>query len=297
MPVRVRSYKRFLPRSAVTRAGYSRMSFRNHRVLPPMCTGGGSSLRATSLQTVRPAQPSMPATSGSGSRSSSSPTTSTGTGSVFPCLPHGLRSKDQFKGLRHQAHAVATVFSCGLEFWVFKELVEEDDPLAHHRHQRHLGGSARRHRPPVEHLETRVGKCGRQRRHVQRPPRGGTPSANKSMTPTQGPLSRLSGATPTNAAACRRFNVPNSGGVAKSTTAVMSPTPTTRHNRAILLASEGSAWTSSVIQVCSCSNCRSRQTRCRCSWRRTAGCVMCSHRLCSAMRTLLHLLAARDQVG
>src|SRR6266446_4027043 len=28
-------------------------------------------------------------------------------------------------------HIGATVFSCGLEFWVFKELVEQDDEFAH----------------------------------------------------------------------------------------------------------------------------------------------------------------------
>jgi hypothetical protein len=55
---------------------------------------------------------------------------------------------------------VAPVFSCGLEFWVFKELVEQDDQLAHHGHQGDFGRFTCGIQPPIEHLEARVGKCG-----------------------------------------------------------------------------------------------------------------------------------------
>lgn len=65
------------------------------------------------------------------------------------------------------AAVVATVFSCGLELWVFEELVEQDDALAHHGGQSQLGRFASSQQPLVELLQTRVVKRRHQLVRVQ----------------------------------------------------------------------------------------------------------------------------------
>src|SRR6266478_2978519 len=51
---------------------------------------------------------------------------------------------------------VATVFSCGLEFWVFEQLIEQDDEFAHHGDQGDFGSFAGHDQALVEHDEPRV---------------------------------------------------------------------------------------------------------------------------------------------
>jgi len=165
---------------------------------------------------------------------------------------------------------------------MFEHRIENRQELMHTRDQGDLGGLAGTPQPGVKGANHRIPLGGDQRRHRQDPTDRG-PAAPAGAAAPRVPLSRLSGATPTNAANGLGASVPSSGSSARRVRLITGPMPGTLRSRSSFSRHTGSARISCVRSFSSWASWWSSHARC-------AWICWCTHRgaplrrCCSAVR-------------